>query len=228
MARFSGKKTEFIAIVFDSRDEITDIRRAECDPARYSGRGVVFAAGTAPPSGDSTCRLVVRDMETGMSAVASTKGPVAAESASGLAMATPLLVCRVTGSALLDAGSEKKGDAWSWTEAYPLDFENQSPAIEPVPKSSGHVLVFVPCSVPEGFEPDLALSASVLRQETGENVPATFALVGRARKGPLEIVTLDLPVESLTAGTYHLFVYAQDQSTKTKAYARTSFTVVDR
>jgi VWFA-related protein len=228
LARFSGGKAEFIAVVFDGQDEIQDVRRLECDPTRQAGRAVVFAAGTAPGPGDYKCRLVLRDMETGMSAVASAKGIIAAPANTGLTMGTPLLLAGANGAALLDAGPAKKTDAVTWSDAYPFDAAGQSPAIEPVPRSAGRVLILVPCSRPEGGSADLAVSASLVRSDTGAKVPAAFALAGRTARGPLEVLTVELDLGELAAGPYLLFVYAEDPATKARSYARAALTIVNR
>ncbi len=107
-ARFTGEKIEYVAIVFDDKGDIRDIRRGEADARSGRGRAVVFGASAGLGPGDYTCRVVVRDMDTGLSAVGSTKAAVRAPAAQGLRLWTPLLLAEETGTARVEAAAGKK------------------------------------------------------------------------------------------------------------------------
>lgn len=106
-AKFSGQKVEYIALVFDAKSDIRDVRRVEADPRPRRGQAVVFTSGTPLEPGDYTCRLVIRDMDSGVSAVSSVRAAVRAAPEQGLRLGTPLLLRDETGCAYIDAATGK-------------------------------------------------------------------------------------------------------------------------
>ena len=66
--KFSGERVEYVALVFDGKNNIRDMRRLEDAPRPRRGQAVVFTSGATLEPGDYTCRLVIRDMESGLSA----------------------------------------------------------------------------------------------------------------------------------------------------------------
>jgi VWFA-related protein len=228
LEKFSGQRVEFLTIVFDERDNIRDVRRTEADPGRYRGRALVFAAGAALQPGDYKCRLVVRDMDTGMSAVGSARGSVGPEPAPGLRLHTPLLLVRETSPALLEAPSGKMNRFLTWTDTYPFDRLNFSPFAGDVPAGVERVWAVIPCSVPGNAQPDLAVAAYLIHSVTGERTPVPFSLVEKSQWGPLEVLTLEFPVAGLAPATYLLYIYAEDPGSRTIAHVQTAVTIPQR
>ncbi len=106
-AKFSGKRVEFVAIFFDEKGEISNVVREEADPAPLRGHDMAFAAGTTLRPGDYSCRLVIRDMDTGQSAVASAKATVIKPQMTGIQLGTPLVLEARAGCSFLSAELEE-------------------------------------------------------------------------------------------------------------------------
>ncbi len=88
--KLAGSRVEFVAIFFDANGEISDVVREQVDPASLRGRDMSFAAGATLKPGDYSCRLVIRDMDTGLSAVASAKARIGKPQVTGLRVRHPL------------------------------------------------------------------------------------------------------------------------------------------
>jgi len=73
MEKFSGKKAEFLTLIFDAKENLVGLQRREADLTKYRGTDVFYAAGAALVPGRYRYRLVIRDMETGTSAIASAR-----------------------------------------------------------------------------------------------------------------------------------------------------------
>ena len=97
------------------------MRRLETDPRPHRGQAVVFTSGTQLEPGDYTCRLVIRDMDSGLSAVSSIRAAVRAAPREGLRLGTPLLLRDETGCAYLDARGPKGRLSMPWREVYAYD-----------------------------------------------------------------------------------------------------------
>ena len=224
-AKFVGRKLEFVAIFFDGNGDISALVREESDPASFRGRDIVFAAGSSLKPGDYACRLVIRDLDSGLSAVASARATVVKPAVTGLQLGTPLLLEARAGGTLLMAGARKSKDVFPWAETYPYDSSLFSPILSGSPASAASIQVILPCVVPGGGPSDLALSASLVNAASGAQLPVQAAIAGQVRNGPMEIVTLNLPISGIAAGTYYLHVYAADRVTGSLGHASTTLVI---
>ncbi len=224
-AKFSGEKVEYVALVFDAKNDIRDVRRLETDPRPRRGQAVVFTCGTSLAPGDYTCRLVIRDMDTGLSAVSSTRAVVRTAPGQGLRLGTPLLLRDDSGAAYLDAGSAKGKGAIPWADAYEFDKTALAPAVGPVSKLTSRLVAVVPYAVAGTDEPDVVLLGRLINAVSGQVVPVAITLVGRAWHSGAETVSLEIPLGGLAPGKYLLYIYAQDRASKTMASAQASIII---
>jgi VWFA-related protein len=227
-AKFSGKKLEFVAIFFDAKGEISDMVREEVDPAAVRGRDLTFGAGSSLKPGDYSCRLVVRDMDTGMSAVGSAKATIVKPQITGLALGTPLVLEARTGCLFLCAGARKEQEAYPWTEIYPFDSSLFSPVLAELPPGTTSVLTVVPCAVPAGGKPELVISVYVVDKRTGARTAIPIVQSNSVTRGPLEILTLELGTADIAAGSYYLHINAQDRTTGALGHTVTSLIITSK
>jgi VWFA-related protein len=227
-SRFAGKRTEFVAIFFDEKGEIKDMVREEAPSSSMRGGELAFAAGAALPPGDYSCRLVIRDMDTGQSAVASAKATVVKPQITGLQLGTPLVLEARTGCSFLSAGSKKAKEAFPWADIYPYDSTNLSPVIGELPAAAPSVMVVLPCAVAGGGQTELAFSANRIDAVSGARSPLTILRLDRARKGSLDILTMEIRTEGVTPGTHYLHIYAQDRTSGSLGHTFTTLTVPKR
>ena len=64
-------KSEFIAVIFDEKENIVTLKRNAREATDLSGEHFQFSASFFLPQGTYKCRLVIRNLETGKGAVAS-------------------------------------------------------------------------------------------------------------------------------------------------------------
>jgi VWFA-related protein len=224
-ARFSGERVEYVSIVFDDKGDIRDVRRGEAEARRGRGQPVVFAAAVPLGPGDYSCRVVVRDMETGLSAVGSARAAVRTAPSRGLSLWTPLLLAEETGCAHVDAAQGKTLTAVPWDEAYAYDKTKFAPVAGRVPNPTTRLLAVVPYSVPGVAEPDVALAARLVDAASGKAVDAAPVLIAGNPHPIAASVTLEIPLAGLAPGTYHLYINAEDRASGTLAHARTTLVI---
>lgn len=224
-AKFSGERVEYVALVFDAKNDIRDVRRTEVDPRPRRGQAVVVTAGASLEPGDYTCRLVIRDLETGTGAASSVRAFVRAAPPGGLSLGTPLLLVDGSDCAYVDAGAGRARAAAPWTEAYPYDRTLLSPAAGEVSGRASRVLAVIPYSGPEDGSAEITFSAGFIEATTGKAVPAPAVLVGRNWTASARAVTLEVPLAGLAPGRYILYVGAEDGRTKAKAHAQTALVI---
>ncbi len=227
--KFAGKRVEIITFVFDGRGNIRGLSRMEADPGLYRGRALVYAAGQALEPGNYKCRLILRDMDTGLSAVGSARGVVGPPPAAlVLALGAPLLLVRGSGAALLEAPSGRAKGLAPWTDIYPFDRLEFSPVAGEVPAVADKVRIVVPCSVPGTMPPDLTLGAYLIHSATGRRMAVPVAFVGRTQWQATEIFNLEFSLNGLDPGAYLLYIHAASASGKAMAHVQTAFTIPRR
>ncbi len=227
-AKFTGKRVEFVAIFFDGKGEVGEMVREEIDPASVRGRDMAFAAGSVLKPGDYSCRLVVRDMDSGMSAVGSARATVIKPQITGLQLGTPLMLEMKTGCSFLSSGAKKGKAAFPWADIYPYDSALFTPVLPGSPATATNLQIVMPCAFPGAGLSELAMSAHLVNSTSGERSPLTIARVDRAPKGPLEILTLDVPTAGIAPGTYYLHFNAQDRATGSLGHAFTTLIIPPR
>jgi VWFA-related protein len=228
ITRFSGRRIELVTIFFDSKGEVSEVVREEADSASIRDRGISFGAGAVLNPGDYSCRLVVRDMDTGQSAVASTKATIGKPQITGIQLGTPLVLEARTGYTFLSASSKKAREAFPWADIYPYDSANLSPVLAELPANTASVQVVIPCVVAGGGQPELALSANLVSAASGERSPISITRMMRSQKVPSEILTLELPTAGIAPGTYYLHFYAQDRAAGSLGHTFTTLVIPDR
>jgi VWFA-related protein len=227
-AKLTGKRVEFVAIFVDGKGEISDVVRDETDPASLRGQTIVFTAGSTLKPGDYSCRLVIRDMATGLSAVASTKATVGKPAATSLQLSTPLILAEGTGCFFLDAGARKAKGAILFGEVYPYDKTQFSPLLTELPMTVAYIQVIIPFSVPGGVEPDLALSAYLVNSTSGERSPVTFSRTELKQNGRQKVLTLELPITGFAPGTYFIHFNAEDRASKSLGHTYATLVIPQR
>jgi VWFA-related protein len=224
-SKFGGMRTEFVVIFFDDKGEITDMVREETNPASLRGRELAFAAGAVLKPGDYSCRLVIRDMETGQSAVASAKATVIKPQMTGIQLGTPLVLEARAGCSFLSASAKKAREAFPWTEIYPYDGTQLAPILSELPAGTAGIQVVIPCAVAGGGRPELALSANLIDAASGARSPLTILRLDRVQKGPLEILTMEIGTAGTAPGTYYLHIYAQDRISNALGHTFTTLAI---
>jgi len=221
-AKFVGQRVEFVALFFDGQGDIRRIVREEADPAMFRGRDLAFAAQTALGPGAYSCRLVIRDMDSGQSVVASTRAETGDPKAVGIQLGTPLVLEARTGCRLLAARPGKDKDPLPWSEIYPYDSSIFAPLLGEPAAAGASLQAVVPCAESGGGAMGLALTASLVDAVSGRPAPLGTTLAGWVEKGPLAVAALGLDVSAAPPGRYYLHVYAADKARGLLGHASTT------
>lgn len=228
LAKFTGKRVELVAIFFDERWEIADLIREEAALAELRGRDLAFGAGAVLKPGEYACRLVVRDMDTGQSAVASSAATVGRPAPTRIQLGTPLILEPKPGCSFLSPSGRRAREAFPWPETYPYDSEHFAPVPAGSPVAAASVRIVIPCAVPAGEPSDITLSANLVHSASAESGAVSIAITDRARKGPLEIFTLEMSAAGIAPGTYYLHIRARNQASGSTGNTYTTLAVAPR
>jgi VWFA-related protein len=225
MEKFSGKRAEFIALLFDAKENLVDLQRREADLAYYRAGDVLYASGAAIAPGGYRCRLVIRDMETGTSALGSAQVYVARKAFVGLSLHSPLLLIPESNVAYFEAATRKKKVSTEWNEFYRYDRAQYSPIAGEVPKGTAKLFVAVPCSIVGLVQPDIVMTAYFINSASGERIPLAGSVLDRVQKDGGEVQFLELLLDEIPPGKYLLYLHAEAAGTKYVSYTKASLTI---
>jgi len=218
-AKLAGPRVELVALFFDAAGEVSRVLRGQAGAASFRGRDLDFAAGAEVEPGSYACRLVIRNLDSGLGAVASSKATVVKPPTTGLQLGTPLLLEARSGGTLIQAAGRNAHESFPWADLYPYDSSIFSPVLTELPPGVTSLSAVLPCAAAGGVAPELAVSAALVEASSGAQEPLFAAVSGRVRSGPLEILTVELPAIGAGPGTYYLHFYAEDRATGALGHA---------
>jgi VWFA-related protein len=219
------RAVEFVLLGFDDQDNLADLQRARFDLTRCQQSELVFSAGAALAPGDYRFRLVVRDLETGASALGSTAFHIAGRAASGLVLHSPLLLAPGGPTAYLEIASPGEAGPPAWREIYAFDRGRYRPVVGPVAGDTPVALAVVPYSVAGLVEPAVELSAYLIDAASGERQPVSFYLQSRTRLGTSEAQILEFSPAGVRPGTYRLYIHAEDTDSRARSHTQMKLVV---
>ena len=226
LADLSGTEVEFVSLVFDEKENLVELQRTKTDLARFQGRDITYLSAARLAPGRYRCRIVVRNLETGASAVASALAAVAAPPPASLSLQAPLLLVQENSPVSLEAGGKGESSLLFWRNLYSFDRANYAPLIGGLSKGVPKIFVIAPCLISKPDQPAIAMSAFLINAETGERMSVAFSLVFRERWENFEILFLEFPADGLPPGRYLLYLHAGDAASPSVSRVHTAFEIL--
>jgi VWFA-related protein len=209
---FEGKSAEFVALFFDQQGNLLSLQRTVVELVEYRGKEILFTAGTPFHPGRAKCRILIRDLDTGQSAVASTAINIGKPAYGGIVLYSPLLLVQRGGLFNLEGVVRGKYESSSWREIYQYDASTFSPVIGEEALSAGKIVVIVPFSASDLAKPDIVFKANLIDSVTGKNLPVPLELREGTRRGAVEIRNLELSLDNVPPGKYFLYINAGEKA----------------
>jgi VWFA-related protein len=220
-----GRSAEIVTLVFDGEDNLVDLARSAGDPAAWKDADILLTTAAPPRPGRYEVRVVVRDLETGASAVASTTAIVPNPQTAGLAVGTPLLLADVGAVRLFDAAAHDEPGLPGWRDLYPFDPAQRTPIVGPlVPDADGWTATKITAVLPvrSSMESSVAVAANIVNASTGASAPLAIELKDRLRRNGVEILVCEFSLAGMEPGRHLVYFRVADQTAGQTAYAFTT------
>ncbi len=219
IGEIAARKVELVTILFDEKDNIVKMERKEADLSQLPEGSLYFSSFFPLTPGEYKCRLVIRNLESGRGAVASSWVSIPERQAERLRLYPPLLL------------KEEKGGFYVQVSRAPADFPfdrtRYSPLIEELERGAESLYAAVRCTRPGIQKPEIRLLGNLLRYQAGTAtaVPVSISILESKREGDTEVFFLKVQAGSLEAGEYLLYLFAEELMTGAKSQVNTSFKV---
>jgi VWFA-related protein len=218
---------EVVSLILDSQKNIVDFKRATVSFAGVSQSGLCHHTFSLLPPGDYDCRVVLRNLETGQTAVARELASVREGSDSPLTLFPPLLLRPEPDTLYFGVRKTQTKAASpappSLTAVYPFEDKEFSPWPGELPPGSPKAYAMVICGLGEISEPELELSFFLKEDPSGAEIPIPHTVLSakpfsRDAGGRSWLALMSqLEFSGLKPGRYLFRVTTKEATTKSEA-----------
>jgi VWFA-related protein len=225
-----GENMEIVFVVFDEKQDIVGYRGIKGDDPRLSHENILPYVVLPLYPGKFECRVVMRNLRTGESAVASSSVFIPRDSGVGLKFFPPLWLTQEPNPLYLNVGNRETNSGEKEYSAlvklYGFDPAQYSPLVGDVNRGS-RLMGKYRCSFKDIPDAELKLYVRLVHQPSGKKVPMDYSFIKSFNNlnGSTGILSLEIQTDNLEAGKYFLYLFAEDLKSHQKSMTTSSFTV---
>ncbi len=224
-----GENTEVVALILDEENNIVESSRRKVDLSKVSQKEIYPFGIFSLSSGEYKCRLILRNLETGKGAVASSSVVIHESPDSGLRLYPPFLLVTGKEAFYLKASKHQKGE----TEETPLSLINiypslsgeYSPLVEVLDKGISKILAEIKYTIFNIQAPEVGLSAHLIKESSGEKIPLSFSILSDQEEDKTHAVLIEFELPELQPGKYSLDITAEEETTRSKSQTTRTFSI---
>ncbi|MGB2762954.1 MAG: VWA domain-containing protein [Candidatus Aminicenantaceae bacterium] len=225
-----GEKTEVVALVFDQENNIVVSSRYEVDFSEFSQEQICPYAILSLSPGLYKCRIILRNLETGKGAVASSSINIPEPQDSGRRLFSPLLLSPKKNVYYINASKAQKKEAGkeplSLINIYPFLSREYSPLVGNLDKETSKLLAVLRSSNINIQKSDVDLSVFLRESSSEKKTPLTYSILKGKKEGEkIDILLIELELPELQAGEYSIEIVAEEISTQFKSQVTRTFKV---
>jgi len=215
------QKTEMVTLIFDEENNIVDSSRGEVNFSIIPQDIVYHYAIKSLSPGEYKCSMVIRNIETGNGAVASSSVEIPEEIDSGIRLYPPLLLIPEKEAFYLKASvtqeEKTEEEPLSLIDIYPFLSKKYSPLVEYLEQGIKRLLVVVRCSVVNIQKPDIELLVYLGQNSSGEKILLPFHFLSSKQEEDIDILLIEIWLPDMEAGEYSLDFVAEETNTKLRS-----------
>jgi VWFA-related protein len=219
MSDILGKKVEAFLLIFDKNGNLATIKRFQpVIPEAEKDIYYPVIVFTAKP-GQYTCRMILRNMETGRAARGTASLSFPDSSGVPLWLDPPLLLLPDTGAAELAASAEA-----SLSGLFAYDAASYVPIIGTVPAGTGRLLAALRCTS-GGMKTEFDITAALVETESQSRMEIPISVLSQIQDGPTRLYFLELSWGNPKPGSYTLYLVAKDREGAASAFTTANFDI---
>ena len=226
-------KTELVTLIFDKDNNIVFSTKGEINLSSIPQKTIYHYSISSLSPGKYECRVVIRNLETGRAATASSSVKIPEQLESGIRLYQPLLLIPEKEAFYLKASEAKKEkkvakrEPLSLIDIYPFLSKKHSPLSGELDHQISKLLAVVRCSVVDIQKPEIDISVNLIQHPSGEKILLFSNLLSTQRKKDekIDILLIELQLPELKPGRYSLEITAEEKTTKLKSQVIRAFKV---
>jgi VWFA-related protein len=221
-----GKDAEIFFLVFDEKDNIVELKREEVEQSALKGKQALYYSLLPLPHGTYKTSIVMRDMQTGESAVGRDKVEIPKIQEQGLQLLSPLLLAPGKIDLYIRGYVPKSINAnFPLLESFPFDPEQYAPFFGEIPKNTQKIQAVLCCSMRNLTKPDLKFDATLIENSSGRESSIPVSILFGEKEGEEAKLLAEFTMPELTAGEYILRITAFGDSSQARSQTAVSLRV---
>ncbi len=218
-------QTEHTNFILDDENNVIFSSKGEIDFSPFSQERVYSYSILSLPPGEYDCRTIIRNLQTGKVAVASSSVEIPAPSKTGIKLDPPLLLLPGKESTYLRLIKGPKKDPLSINDIYPFLSNQHSPLVDAIERNVSKLLAVVRCSVPDIQKPEVNIAVHLVEMESGRTTELPLSILASEKKERTDILLLEIHLPELESGECAIEVIAEEKNSKQRSQTKTSFRV---
>jgi VWFA-related protein len=218
-------KIEIVSLIFDARGDNIEFRRAEKDISKLVNKHVYYYSFFSLSPGIYQGRVVMRNLETGRGAVATSAFQIAERPEGGIQLFAPLLLSSEKGAFYLGGSLPKKkggkDEFLSLVDYFRFNPDQCSPFLDDVLQANSDIQAIVGYSIVDVLIPEVEISAYLVEKSSRQSVPLSLSILTEKEEKDLIMSFINIEIPELPSGEYILkFVVEEGTSQSSSEVTR--------
>lgn len=210
MQEIGGDSLEFVSLILDDQENVIGLQQAVASQSAMKENEAIFSSGFSIKPGSYKCRLVVRNLVSGKSAVGSIRAFVPKRDRGMIALCSPLLLVAGPGPMSLDGTVKGNTDDLKWRDIYPYDPTTYSPYVSGLPLNTDKFTMLIPISFSGPEEPRIQFVFRLVDLSNGTTLPIGFQELPSITRKSVTARFWEIIISNAPAGEYALYVSIAD------------------
>lgn len=214
------EKAEIFTFIFNKDHKIVVAERGEMDLAPHAQKTLFPYLLTSLQPGEYECRVVARGMETGQAAASRLSFKVPMPGASGMSLASPLLLVPGKKAEFVRMSRPKKSkkEPASLIRFYPFLPVSCTPLLGTLEPGTGTIWALLPIHYSSEAAPEMDINVKLLAADNQEEILIAWRLLDSKKAEPgKDFFLIGIGLPDVPPGVYHLEFSAVDAKTGAKA-----------
>jgi VWFA-related protein len=214
---------ELVYVVTDQENNVVENKRGDLQIPDVKKKRVVYYGLLPGKPGAYDCSIVLRNMTTGKAARARGSVTSPPPASSGLQLDPPILLVpeeerdvvylRLTKT---DRGPADKPSA-ALKDLFPYLSNRLAPVLDEIRAETPHLLAVVRSTVLGIPNAHIEFTVTLRPDGGGDETPLDMSILNGQKQGKADVLLLDLPLPTLSPGSYTLTIVAKDENSEAKA-----------
>ena len=213
MTEVIQNKVEVITLIFDKEETLLESVETKMNLSKVNSDTVYFYTVAPILPGDYECRFIIRNLETGSGAVASSSAFVPERTENGFQIFPPLMLKQQSGGVYMKGAVfkklEKEMKRFSLADIFSIDTDQYTPYIEKTLPTNTDVWASILCAVPSGAASKVQLSAILFDKTMVEEIPIPLEIINASDKGGMKSFFVRLQIPEVETDEYSLIFTAK-------------------
>jgi VWFA-related protein len=217
----SGNKAEVISLVFNAAGEIAGLKRIEEDFSHITQESAFLYSFMSILPGAYKCRVIIRDLETGACAMASSTAVIPEQKEKGVQLLQPLLLRPEMRPLYIKGDGFKNAIA----DVFSIDTSQYAPHVEKTLLRNTEIWAAVRCVVVGCQAAGVKLSMFLFDKTTMEEIHIPLTIINEKEEYNMKTYFIRFQVPSVEPDEYTLYLVAEEQASGETSMVGTDFII---